>query len=285
MQELDLYPELTERLARQGETPDSREVSAKMVTSRSWKTALERVIQAEILPRLLLAHATDKPEPARSAAQTVATPDEFVRLLLCRDSNKGLALMEALRGDGLALDAILLEHLAPAARRLGELWESDHCDFVEVSVGLRRLQFILQMLAPTHLDLDMNPGPARRILLLPTPGESHAFGVSMVARFFTTDGWRVEQSTERDYLDALADDWFDVVGFSLSCDRLAENLGTAVGEARAASRNPSIPVLVGGAIFSAQPELAQFVGADAVARDAPHAVILARSLLNRQFAV
>jgi methanogenic corrinoid protein MtbC1 len=285
MQELDLCQELTDPPARPDGGGEIRDVSARMVTSRHWKMALERVIENQILPRLLLSHASDDRTATPTARRATPTTDEFVALLLGQDTENGLAHMEDLRAGGLSMDAILLDHLAPAARRLGEFWESDRCDFIEVSVGLRRLQFILQMLTPTQPETRHDQRPAGSILLLPTPGETHVFGLSILTRFFQSDGWRVQQASERDFLDALAGERFDVVGFSLGCARLSANLTSAIARARATSRNSSIQVLVGGALFASQPDLARTVGADAAAVDARQALNLAQSLLNRQLAV
>jgi methanogenic corrinoid protein MtbC1 len=289
MQELEDYHPLAESSARAYEHVESRVVSARVVTPSfhqpAWRSALEKVIEAEIIPRLLMSYAPDAPSIASSASRKAPTTEDFTKLLLDQGPDEGLARMEALLADGQPMNTILLEHLAPAARRLGELWESDDCDFVEVTVGLRRLQFILQMLPPARPERGAESGRPRKILLLPAPGETHVFGLSILTRFFVADGWRVEQTTERSHAETLSNDWFDVVGFSLGGSVLANNLAVAIGEARAASRNPSISVLVGGAAFVARPELAQSVGADAVARDAPHAVALAQSLLNRQHAV
>jgi hypothetical protein len=52
-----------------------------------------------------------------------------------------------------------------------------------------------------------------------------------------------------------------------------------IGEARLASQNPGVRVLVGGSIFASNPEIGQKLGADNVAPDFETAVYLARILL------
>ena len=46
------------------------------------------------------------------------------------------------------LELLFLRLLAPAARRLGELWEGDLCTFTDVTIGLSHLQQVLRELSP-----------------------------------------------------------------------------------------------------------------------------------------
>ena len=41
----------------------------------------------------------------------------------------------------------MVDLLAPAARLLGEYWEDDRCDFVDVTMGLWRLQEVVHEIA------------------------------------------------------------------------------------------------------------------------------------------
>jgi hypothetical protein len=59
-------------------------------------------------------------------------------------------------------------------------------------------------------------------------------------------------------------------------------LQNAVAAARRRSANPDLRVLVGGPAFLDNPELVRLVGADAMAMDAPSAVVSAVNLINRQ---
>jgi methanogenic corrinoid protein MtbC1 len=49
--------------------------------------------------------------------------------------------------------------------------------------------------------------------------------------------------------------------------------------------NPDLRVMVGGPVFLDNPKLVGEVGADAMATDAPSAVLWAENLLNRQILV
>jgi methanogenic corrinoid protein MtbC1 len=243
-------------------------------------------IEAEIVPRLVLARRTaPAPVPAATvdrAAPTAAEITEFARLVLARDAETAYAHVDALRRHGIALEALLLGLLAPVARRLGEWWCEDECDFTQVTTGLWRLHQVLRHLSPPAPDDPDARQVDRRALLVPMPGEQHSFGAAMVAEFFRQAGWNVWSGpvASADELFALAaQDWFAVVGISVSGETMLKPLGGLVRGLRRASRNRSVGVMVGGQVVNASPELVARIGADATAADARQAVARAEDLL------
>jgi methanogenic corrinoid protein MtbC1 len=245
-----------------------------------WEEALARVVEGEIVPRLLLAHCAPRPfEPAKT---NVAPSDlsDFLGLLFAPDMSNALTYIDDLRRRGLPPEAALLDLLAPAARLLGDLWASDRLDFVSVTLGLGRLRNIMNAVdfergsAPSHLRV------ARTGLFLPAPGESHSFGVAMVETFFRAAGWRLPLASSCADLTVLEAEYLDVVGFSLSCEHNLEKLRTSIRQVRRTSKNRSILVIVGGRLFNENPDEARAVGADGTAFDAASAVSTAQSLLD-----
>ena len=251
-----------------------------------WKAKLERLIHAQVLPRLMLAHICQGEMEAKRDQQVEASVsgwlEDFVKVLLKPDPDESLAFVEKMRAEGGVNHAIFLELLAPAARRLGSLWENDDCDFMEVAVGVQRLQRILRVLSPVQSGGEGGDGGRNRVLLLPAPGETHLFGIAIVEKFFQDAGWDVTQSNEHEFLDKVAASWFCVIGFSMSYPRDVESLRHAVVAARRRSANPDLRVLVGGLAFLDNPELVTIVGADAMAVDARSAVASAANLIKRQ---
>ena len=199
--------------------------------------------------------------------------------MLQGQSDEARAQIESRLGGGATAHAVMIDDLGPAARKLGALWENDECDFVEVTLGLRVLRDLLRRMMPE--DLWGPSGTTPSILILLAPGETHELGADMVESFFRTAGWRTERADAVTARTALAEGWYDAVGFSLSCDRFVEPLRAAIAQARAISRNPSLRVLLGGALFAERPNLAGDLGADFCAADADAAVHLARTLLQR----
>jgi len=253
---------------------------------KAWKARLERVIHAEVMPRLMRSHmsqgVSETKRDQQAGASLAVWLDDFVQVLLKPDPDEALAFVEKIRAEGGLHHAIFLELLAPAAQRLGNLWDNDDCDFMEVTVGVQRLQRILRVLSPIRTGGEGADGGRNRVLLLPAPGETHLFGIAIVEKFFQDAGWDVTQSNEHDFLEKLSASWFDVVGFSMSYSRNRDRLRHAVAAARRRSANPDLRVLVGGPAFLDTPELVGLVGADAMAIDAPAAVVSAINLINRQ---
>lgn len=256
---------------------------ARVERPAHWHGDLAQVVEAEIIPRLMLAHRAD-PRTARPAIlPTTAQIVAFTALVLSPGSEDVESEIAALVEDGLSLDSLLLDLLAPTARHLGVLWEEDLCDFAELTVAVGRLQRIMH-----DLTLRFGGEPAghchgRSILLLPCPGETHSFGLALIERFFREAGWdvtSVARDPDHDPLRLARAEWYDVIGLSVGCETLLPVLRQAVGDLRRVSRNQGVRVMVGGPILIDNPAYVGLVGADATAADARCAITVAESLLD-----
>lgn len=275
--------EESDRVGLGGESAGApmNKVGNKVEPSALELAGLVRTIEAHIIPRLLLAH---RPPAARAGHADAPRLDDVVALAslaMAHEASAALSLVESLRARGTPLEAIYLELLAPAARHLGQLWEADLCSFTEVTLGLCRLQQVLNALTAELNGDPERPRHGRRALLVPAPGEQHTFGLSMVAEFLRRAGWDVwaEAASKQELIALVRAEWFAVIGFSVSCDTRLDVLAGAVRAIRRASRNPYLGVMVGGSVFVDHPELVSFVGADATAADARQACLQAETLL------
>jgi methanogenic corrinoid protein MtbC1 len=258
-------------------------------SEREVSEQLSRTIESEVIPRLMLAHRIS-PEwgltPLDAAPQLKAcNVEDFTQLVLQNDYALAAAYIESKRADGAALEQIFLDLLAPTARLLGEYWDKDYCDFTQVTIGLSMLQQLLRKYSPAvTVDGDSN-APLRQALVMPAPGEQHTFGISMVEEFMRSGGWHVEhhpaQSAE-ELVKMVQDNWYALVGLSLSHEGLYQTLSNCIGDIRRQSRNGSIGVMVGGPFFLEHPDLIESVGADATAVNGPDAVVQARALVHRK---
>jgi methanogenic corrinoid protein MtbC1 len=244
---------------------------------------LARVVEAEIIPRLMLAHRIEQvPDPTDvlpSEAQIAA----FTALMLDPAGDDVEGRLAELLASGLGTDSLLLDLLAPTARHLGILWEEDLCDFVEVTRAMGRLQRIMREITGRFRSEPAAPPVNRKILLLPCPGDSHRFGLTLVEQFFREAGWSVTSTVtqpEMDGLRCVREEWFDVVGLSLACEALLPAMTETVAALRRNSRNDALRVLVGGPAFAANPDSFRRVGADASAGDARMALSVAECLLD-----
>ncbi|MGA2043382.1 MAG: cobalamin B12-binding domain-containing protein [Roseiarcus sp.] len=244
------------------------------------RARLAGVVASEIVPRLLFLHHRT---PGAGVAIGPPGPDEvaeFGSLVMGPDIAPASVYFEGMRAKGHSLDSLFVNFLAPTARHLGELWEQDRCDFIDVTIGVARLQEILDLFgSPTE---NQAAGAGHRVLLATTVAEKHLFGVDMVAKFMRAAGWDTAVQchlSPKDSAELVARERFGVFGMTLSASSGLDAVAATIEAVRRASRNPSIGVVVGGPAFAGRPGLAVQVGADAAAIDAPTAVVLARKLL------
>ncbi len=248
---------------------------------------LAKAVEYEIIPRLMLAHRVPRELGAHplSGGEHVSAEDvvPFSELVLHADDATLHRFVAVLRERGVPVESIFLELLAPAARYLGQLWERDLCTFTEVTVGLGRLQQLLRehsaAFSRDHHEDDRRN--ARRVLLMPCPGEQHTFGLSLVGEFFHRAGWEVVTSfVATDGAPRMVQkDWFDVVGFSLGCETGIDRLSETIAMVRRKSLNPGVSIIAGGAIFGLHPEIGSRLSADAIITDGPAAPALADKLI------
>lgn len=261
---------------------------ARLVKAMGQWRGLTEAIEAAIVPRLVLAHPRRPTEPAAPAGAAATLPgiDDFVALLLSDDDGAAaIGAVLALHGGGagVPLDTIHLALLAPAARRLGEMWEEDSCDFATVTIGLHHLHAALRAFRDACLGGEEAPAPiARRAVLLAAPdGEQHVFGLAMVGEFLRRAGWEVRDAIglRQGDLAALARrEWFTIAAFTLSAESRLSPLAALVRAVRGQACNPAIGILVGGRVFADRPDQVARVGADATAGDARQAVLQAERL-------
>ena len=252
---------------------------------------LNRVVEAEILPRLALARSrTPDATPANSAAAAkpdiVTTDDDtahIVRLLMGQEDTGALLYVEKLELRGATPASLYLGLITQAARKLGELWEEDRCDFAQVTIGLGRLQQIVRALSPSFQTASVaRSAHADTVLLLPAPGEQHTIGLVILAEFFQREGWQIAGgpvSTGYDAAGIVRGAWVDVAGFSIGSLKHVDGLTACINAVRKASRNRYVGIMVGGPLFLRRPDLVTRVGADTTAPDAPSAIRQARGLL------
>ena len=123
---------------------------------------------------------------------------------------------------------------------------------------------------------------ALRALIIVTPGEQHSFGNAMVQKFLRAAGWYVSTpslSEARQIRAIVAEEWFDVIGISMSSEGFLDSLKATIHHARESSLNKDIRIMVGGPAFFDHPDWVQSVNADGTATTAATAVVLAMKLL------
>lgn len=225
--------------------------------------ALVQALQRELIPRLARAHR-------RTLLHITPRDVElFTHDLVQADEGAVVARLDVLRQQGFQVQTLCLELLAPAARRLGAMWDDDRCDFTSVTLGVGILQRQLRAMAPgAWPQTAATGGPGAhglQLLLAQAPQEQHSFGLSMAAQFFSGAGWGVTGGVgeaAKPLTEWVQTRHFDVIGFSVGSENHMDWLRQQVNSVRLASRNPDLVVMVGGPLFALRPHWAQDVGAD-----------------------
>ncbi len=268
---------------------------------------LAKMVEAEIIPRLMLSHQAEG--SARTAAVReliaperyglaglvrdgvdgessldVGVTETFARMVLSKDSESLIAFVGSLLQAGVPMEAVYVDLLVPAARRLGEYWEDDVISFADVTIGLGRMQQVVRMLKWGPSDAAGPDHSAPSALFAPAACEQHTFGLFIIEESFRRAGWRTWIETsglEDDTIDMVRHHWFDLIGLSASSDVREDQIRVTIAAVRKVSRNRGLFIMVGGRLFTERPELVAAVGADATAPNGREALLVADKAVRR----
>ena len=269
---------------------DSSSPGKKALTSeaRYVSDTVDRLVEREILPRLLLAHSARGPmnevldTASDSTSITCETAHRFADSVLQHDASALFDMVESAHADGADVESILIHLLAPAARRLGEYWEADSCDFVDVTMGLWRLQEVMRHITQAYPAPRFRAGYPRSALFAPMPGDQHSFGTMMIEEVFARAGWDSEAlpETQRSkLLQICSEHSFDLVGLTVTNDCHSGELANLVTAIRSVSQCSQVKIILGGRAVQTDPSLIELAGADGTADTAVAALALADRLV------
>jgi methanogenic corrinoid protein MtbC1 len=255
----------------------TRTTSAAPANGLSQKTGafrdvLRRTVEGDVVPRLLvqlrtIPGGTGAPEVDLRGLPKGAFPP-FMEALRHRDDARMRSYLSHLIAHGWSAEVLIRDLITPAARRMGELWETDDCNFVEVTLTCARLQRAV-------LDLGRRSAPwldepaKGRVLVCGLPDDHHTLGGIVMAEMLTRDGWRVTLASP--FASAEPRGSYDLVCFSLaSSDRV--DRAARVIQALRRRQNAPVRILVGGSALTRNPQLVEVLSGDGWAEDAASAV-------------
>lgn len=240
---------------------------------------LSAFVASEVIPRLMVARGSRRPAQVEEGGGALPVVP-LAQLALKGDAGRMWHLLEGLLARGVPPETLLVDLLAPAARWLGDEWRADRCDFMDVTMGLWRFQEL------AHLLSEREPAKLRRSrwrgLFSAFPDDQHGFGAQVLEQVFARAGWatwRIADGARGALLDALAQERFDIVALTMSCDCHIDAAPRLIGALRAVSSNPAVKVLIGGNAIGGDLALARRLGADGTASDATAAIRLAERLV------
>lgn len=277
-------------------------------------TVLE-VLTQQVIPRLVLSENSAifaSTPAANSQACPLSSPQEAstLRFPQLQAAAKALAEMamnnnaggcwqlihDLRRDEDLSAEEVMLGLIQPAARCMGEGWVADSCDFAGVTIGLWRLQQILNDLgleiqkAPTNpiipsLSSKHASANPPSIALATLPGSQHRLGLQMVNSFFSRAGWTcymLESKSDLELLSEIRHLGPDMLGLSVASEKdvlQSASLILRLRDSKTKTIQPPL-IMLGGPALSVFPELAQRTDADLLVGDADLAVELAFDLLK-----
>lgn len=218
----------------------------------------------------------------RSAQPSKEETQRLCAALLSRDDGAADAFILEVRRDGVDVDVIYLSYVAGAARRLGEMWDTDEISFLDVTLACGKLYRIIRglrhVIAP-GITQDRDEWPAMFALV---PGETHTLGIEIATDVFRREGWDIDLSIGRSHeeLIALSEKRnYRAIVLVANSDGMLEPLARLVLALRIT--HPLAHLMVAGNILGHHPDIGEVVGADAVMKDIETAVATLRDEIER----
>lgn len=243
----------------------------------TFRTLLRRTVEGEVLPRVL-AQLRAQPQNGDACQETLprlsaAALQHVMSLLASPDDGALLKHLTDLLDCGYLPEQLFDELIAPAARRMGTLWETDECNFVEVTLVCARLQRMAGTLG-RMTEASASQTFRGRALVCGLASDQHTLGGIVIGEMLTRDGWLVTLAAP--FAGAKPARSYDLACFSLaSADQVTAAKRAIVGLRRRQDRE--LRVIVGGNAVLRYPDLVAEIGGDGWAEDAEGAVELART--------
>ena len=211
--------------------------------------------------------------------------DQLCDALLATTPAAAIDLVRGIKAEGISRDALCLDYIAEAARRMGERWAEDSASFLDVTLASGRLVTMVRDLAVTFNDPEPAPLPGHRVLISTVPGETHNLGAIIAAECFRRNRWQVDLldgANPSEIKAALNACTYPVLGLSAGSRRMLPVLTETVRLAHMIS--PKTIVCVGGPILEIEPDVISLVDADHSAEDPAFlSVLLQRQLSDMNF--
>lgn len=218
-----------------------------------------------------------QPSGAAEGVLGPAVPAALAYALCDRDEMSANLLVDDLLDAGLSVEDVCLNHLAPAARRLGELWDRDRLPFTEVTIATARIQSILRRMPQCAASAKLSS--VTGAFFAAVPGEEHTLGVMMAADLFRRSGWDVSVAVGQSHDDLIARlgrDDRPVIGLSCSGSHSFAALARLMAELRRV--RPNAHVLLSGQIVFQTERLGDLPQPFTVIRDSNDGALVMQEL-------
>lgn len=217
---------------------------------------------------VLAARAPNDPAAPKGDLEDVLV-DRLISAVRQSDDMGRDRIVAELIADGVSIDDLVDHYIPQAARRMGEAWCRDGLGFAEVTIGSARLQGLLRDLirrtTPSHGGDAMAP----QVLMVVREDEHHTLGAMVATQQLRRVGVGVHVSVgqpDSEILTLVASRGFDIVMLSTAKRARLETLCGFV-ESVPGRAGKAIPVVIGGAAFDEDTDIAAMTGADFATAD------------------
>tara|TARA_R110002020_G_scaffold176756_6_gene369219 strand:- start:3548 stop:4348 length:801 start_codon:yes stop_codon:yes gene_type:complete len=235
----------------------------------------ERKPTIRFLVEAALRNVTRSPE-TEAPAHCDSHLAHLVEALTARSEARHVGVVASLIARGVRRREIMDTYIPAAARRLGDLWVADKASFVDVTVGVGRLQAMVR----DHADA---PGgrtarvdaTARSFLMIVPEFEDHSLGAILAADQLRRQGVPVRLGIRlpREDLAALvAASDFAALGLSVATAATLEKAAQLIDYLRS-NLDAVPPVMLGGRAVRISATAAELTGADHAVKTAHDAIM------------
>ncbi|MGB0497149.1 MAG: cobalamin B12-binding domain-containing protein [Rubricella sp.] len=171
-------------------------------------------------------------------------------MVLCDASpDEAVAYFERLIRRGLTIEHLFEDTFGRISGRLGEKWSCDQISFVDVAFAYSNLQIVLHRLKPLYIGSRDAANDRRAIAIATLPGETHVFGMLVVAAQLERRGFDVTTFgglTADELIAALARAPVTAIGLSCGTNTRLSDLEDIVGRLHMSLTGR--PIIVGGMV-------------------------------------
>lgn len=178
-------------------------------------------------------------------------------------------LLREVRRARISLAALADLYIPEAARRMGEAWHEDQMSWLDVSVGVGRMQSLLREIGMAWVADQAGDTGHGTVLLIVPDREQHTLGpmvaMGQMRRFGVSVCLRIAPSPN-ELSSLMASRSFDGVMISIATREKLDAVSKTVQFLKTVSSKPT-PIVVGGAVTSKVEDLAACTGADLSSND------------------
>lgn len=206
--------------------------------------------------------------------------ESYLDLLLKAQRKEAIQFILEQVEDGLPLKSVYLQIIQPVMYEIGRLWQTDEIDIAVEHYCSASTQLLMAQLFPYVLSTRISD---HKMVGCCLGSELHEMGMRIVCDFFEIEGWDTYFSgaiTPIDSIIAMVNEQQpDILCLSSTMSYGVHQTKNVIERLRSKAEFDRVKIMVGGLAFIINPELYKLVGADAMAKNAEDAIIMANKLL------